>query len=453
MNRVKAFFRRYFLFSTGIIVLFILINAILIWIFLITIAGDSPSPWISTEETANMLYVDENWGVSADNKITKIFSDADAWGMVLDDDGKVIWEESMPDELPSRYTASDVAIFTRWYLKDYPVFVHAMPKGLLVIGYPKGSIDKLNYIIPSDTGSPVVTWGILIILLNALFVMTIFWKNTRKVEKAITPALDGIISMSQGKATELPEKGELAEINTELNRTSAYIVKKDAARSDWIGGISHDIRTPLSIMLGYAGEIEDTDYLPEDTRQKAGIIRKQGVKLRQLIADLNLTSKLEYSMQPLRVETVYPAELARQAVSEFLNNGLDEHYSINLETAYELEKLTLQGDESLISRMLTNLIQNSISHNPNGCQITVSVGLESSLCIFTVTDDGKGLSEKKIVRFNKGLFPNSETEAQEESVHGLGLRLVWQIATAHKGNVQLQHNVPNGLTVTVSLPV
>ena len=453
MNRVRAFFRRYFLFSFGIIVLFILINILLLWMFLITIAGDASSPWLSTQETANMLSVDENWRVSADDRITELFSDADAWGMVLNDGGKVIWEERMPEELSRHYTASEVAIFTRWYLKDYPVFVHAMPKGLLVIGYPKGSIDKLNYIIPSSTGSPVVTWGIWIVLLNACFVMAVFWRNTRKVEKAILPALDGMISMSQGKATELPETGELAEMNTALNRTSASIVKKDAARNDWIRSISHDVRTPLSVMLGYAGEIEATLSLPEDTKRKAGIIRTQGVKLRALIADLNLSSRLEYSMQPLNVNTVFPVELTRQVVSEFLNHGLTEHDSITFEAPSAVASLAVTGDEALLARMLSNLIQNSISHNPDGCHIAISISRTASHCRLQLADDGKGISEMQFDQFNSGRFPSSEPTAEGQFSHGLGLRIVWQIIKAHKGTLTFQKNTPKGMVILIDLPI
>ena len=66
--------------------------------------------------------------------------------------------------------------------------------------------------------------------------------------------------------------------------------------------MSHDIRTPLSIVMGYAGQLENDKRLPEEDRQKATVIVKQSKRMRNLINDLNLASKLEYNMQPVRME-------------------------------------------------------------------------------------------------------------------------------------------------------
>ncbi|MEY8418924.1 histidine kinase dimerization/phospho-acceptor domain-containing protein [Oscillospiraceae bacterium 44-5] len=133
-----------------------------------------------------------------------------------------------------------MAKFSRWYLGDYPVYVQEHPQGLLVVG--------------GETGS-------------------------------------------------LPEKGDLAAINRQLNKAGAFIAKKDSARADWISGVSHDVRTPLSVILGFAGQLEDDRTLPAPARERASHIRRQREQLRSLISDLNLTSRLEYAMQPLRAET------------------------------------------------------------------------------------------------------------------------------------------------------
>lgn len=92
---------------------------------------------------------------------------------------------------------------------------------------------------------------------------------------------------------------------------------RDEARSNWISGISHDIRTPLSMILGYASEMEDNSDLPKEQRHQSGIIRRQGEKLRSLVSDLNLVSMLEYEMQPLHLKDIRLSVLARQVVADF----------------------------------------------------------------------------------------------------------------------------------------
>src|SRR5690606_34622300 len=141
------------------------------------------------------------------------------------------------------------------------------------------------------------------------------------------------------------------------------------ARSNWIAGISHDVRTPLSMVLGYASELEENEALPRPEREKARIIRRQGEKLRNLINDLNLVSMLEYEMQPLKRKRIKLSALARRIVSDVLNEGLEEKYALELDVADR--GAIICGDEGLLLRALNNLVHNSIRHNPEGCRILV----------------------------------------------------------------------------------
>ena len=121
------------------------------------------------------------------------------------------------------------------------------------------------------------------------------------------------------------------------------------------------------LFFGYACEIEDNSDLPLSTRKQATAIRQKSEKLRTLIADLNLTTKLEYSMYPLKKKTINAVELARQVASEFLNE-LPEQYEIEIAEDSPSKLILLNGDNSLLYRMLSNLIGNSMAHNPKRMQ-------------------------------------------------------------------------------------
>lgn len=112
--------------------------------------------------------------------------------------------------------------------------------------------------------------------------------------------------------------GELAEklnqTSERLERQKAVIEARDTARTNWIAGVSHDIRTPLSMIMGYAEQLLAAENMDAEQKKQLGIIRDQGVKIKHLIEDLNLTSKLQYQMQPLRQEEFHPAKLMRQIV-------------------------------------------------------------------------------------------------------------------------------------------
>ena len=111
--------------------------------------------------------------------------------------------------------------------------------------------------------------------------------------------------------------GDLAE---QLNRSSSVLQKqkeilsrRDQARTEWISGVSHDIRTPLALILGYSDRLKKDESLSEDARKSAEIICGQSLIIRQLIDDLNLTSKLAYQAQPLKKSFCSPAQILREA--------------------------------------------------------------------------------------------------------------------------------------------
>ncbi|TKV35215.1 two-component sensor histidine kinase, partial [Citrobacter sp. TBCS-11] len=105
----------------------------------------------------------------------------------------------------------------------------------------------------------------------------------------------------------------------------------ETARANWIAGVSHDIRTPLSMVMGYAGQLESNPSLSLDEQHKVNIILRQSEKMKNLIKDLNLASKLEYNMQPINMEKINVAVLTRQVVVDFLNIKLDKDFPIKFE--------------------------------------------------------------------------------------------------------------------------
>ena len=452
MNAVERFFRRYIFSTIGIIALFFAVNLLLVGMFFIIAylngVADSNFP---IEDFSNHIVV-EDGKLSADTQALEILHHADAWAMILNDDGTVIWEDGLPEELPRSYTATDIAMFSRWYLDDYPVNIWKRSDGLLVIGFVPGSV--LNHYISTNTA---YVWPLCIgigiaFIINILLMVYLFVRNAHRVEKSMEPILNGIQSLSQGKEFHLEEKGELAEINAGLNRAGEYLIKKDNTRAEWIRGISHDIRTPLSIIFGYACEIEDNSSLPLSTRKQATAIRQKSEKLRALITDLNLTTKLEYSMYALKKKTINAVELTRQVASEFLNE-LPEQYEIEIIEDSPDKPVFLNGDDSLLYRMLSNLIGNSIVHNPNGCKITLCVGVDVDSCYFEISDTGCGISDSRMALLNSGVSISSTQEENNGADHGLGHKIVRQIVKAHHGKLHFLKNPPHGLTIKISLPL
>lgn len=445
MNPTRRFFRKYICSTAGILLLFFAVNLLLVLgLFFVSNYGSTQKRQFQISLLSEHIK-EQNGEIRADGEALLMLKDQKAWAMLLDEGGGVIWEEGLPKELPRSYSVSEVAAFSRWYLRDYPVTVWTRSDGLLVVGFPKDSVFKYNISNDMKDVYAMLKGAAVVFLMNLFLLAYVFLRNTYRVERAVKPILNGIQQLSGGGEVHLQESGELAEINADLNNAAASLQKKDHARTEWIRGISHDIRTPLSMILGYASEMEEDAAGGEIVRRQAAIIRRQAERIRQLVDDLNLTAKLKYSAQPLRKQRLQAAELARKAVSEVLNEGLSDLYELEFLEHLQGEGVYIEGDPVLFERMFCNLIRNSVVHNPQGCRITVSVAAGDAECCYTVADHGMGLPDEvldALRRRERGFC--TEPEGAE---HGLGLKIVCQIVEAYHGRIVFEQTKPHGLTV------
>jgi signal transduction histidine kinase len=447
-----------FISATMIISVFILIlNFILlgIWVFKGMNEGNSPAAVAQT--VAEGLHGSSNT-YSLDSSSEKLLKQNHAWAMLIDNTGHVAWDYMLPNELPKIYSLTDAAKFTRSYLMDYPVFVWEHDEGLVVVGYPKKTLAKYQYILPISLASslPVRITSLLIGNIALALLLSLFIGY--RLIHSIRPLIQGIQDLAEDRETFVEPKGVLANLAQSVNRTSDLLLQRndslksrDEARSNWIAGISHDIRTPLSMVLGYASDLEENRDIPTEQRREAGIIRQQAENLRSLVSDLNLVSMLEYEMQPLNKKPIRLSALARQIASEFLNNGLDEGFMLEVEILDESAQVS--GDERLLTRAITNLIQNSINHNPEGCQIQLQTTFNASnkTCSFIVTDNGKGISQNELPDLLELPF-SSKRKRPRQNGHGLGVPMVARIAKAHEGRLILSSHIGKGLKAEIELP-
>lgn len=376
-----------------------------------------------------------------------------AFLMLLNDAGDVIFAWNLPKDLKDHYTAGEISAFSRWYLSDYPVKVWKTREGLLVAGGQKNSLWKFTLELPMGFMEHIGQYLYIIAGANLMIILSVIGFLGYRYYKSLFPLSEGIEALSRNQRIHLAEKGAAGELAGRINRTSdilerqrQMIQKRDMARTEWIAGISHDIRIPLSVIMGYADELMENENLEESDRIRAGVIRNQSIKIRQLIEDLNLTSKLEYNMQPLRVTSFYPAALLRTLAAEFINEGLDGQWEVSLAIEPELEGTILKGDEELIKRAVRNLLSNSTRHNADGCSIWLRGEIRENSCVIKVSDDGIGIPDKVV----RCLLEEDGDTLDEKKPHIMGLRIVKQIAKAHKGDFQISEK---GHCVNISFPI
>lgn len=459
MEGIVRILRRFVATTIFVSIFLLIINFILLGTLVFTENYQHPSPeGMVKQVTQGLDKQDDSYRL--DEHATGLLQQNHAWAMLLGADGHVRWDYSLPNDVPRSYNVVDVAKFSRYYLMDYPVYTSEHKDGLMVVGYPKDSHWKYQLDFLPDWISSLPLRLVLLLLCNLALALLISIVMGTRLIRGIRPLVDGVHRLAREEKVQLDAKGIFGDLARSINSTSAILQNKtaalqarDEARSNWIAGISHDIRTPLSLVLGYASEMEDHTDLPEEQRHQAGIIRHQGEKLRSLVSDLNLVSMLEYEMQPLHMKHIRLSVLARQVATDFLNNGLDERYDLDLRLA--AEAVQIMGDEKLLLRAITNLVHNSVRHNPQGCEIILETSLskDGSLYCLIVRDNGRGIPEELLQEITE-LPYSSRRKRTIEQGHGLGLPMVARIMQAHHGRFTITSGKDQGgLIAVMEFPV
>ncbi len=373
------------------------------------------------------------------------------WGMLVKGDGEVGWTYKLPPEIPRSYTMADMSVLSKWYLKDYPVFTWTCGDGVLVMGQGKESVARFNieYSVRFLDHMPEIFFSTVVLNLLLVFLLALFFGY--RFYRSLRPVAQGIERLSNNEAVSLPESGMVGELSCRLNQTSRILerqnrqlARRDNARTNWIAGVSHDIRTPLSLILGHADSLGRNPALDESGRRKAQAISRQSMYIKKLIEDLNLTSKLEYDAQPLRMEEIRPASFLRQIAADYYNEGMLGDCQLDLAVDEDVEQSQIQADRGLLARAFQNLIGNSVRHAP-GCLIWIQMKREGSWLSFSFQDSGPGIPPEAAAI--------AEGRSENPNIHVMGLRVVRQIVAAHGGRMEFALKDGKRLGVRLLLPL
>lgn len=441
--------------------LLIILNFILLFIITVRQATNS-QPWQTAKEVADNLFQNDNEYILPENLALEL-KKTDTWAIFIDNTTmNVVWHtDDLPETIPMSYSISDIARLTRGYIDGYPTFTGEAENGLVVLGYPKDSFWKhmwpsWDYHLIANLPKTFLT----VLAINVTLIFMIYAAANFRLLKSVKPIVSGIQSLPAEEDVHIKEKGLLSELAANINKTSEILQsqrrqlrKKETARANWIAGVSHDIRTPLSMVMGYASQLESDDRLPEDDRKKASVIVSKSRQMKNLINDLNLASKLEYNMQPINPARQNLVAVVRQVVVDFINTDIDDKHPIEWETDEDLKVCFADIDEDLMKRAVSNLIQNCINHNEQGCHIFVRVMTGEDTCMVVVADNGRGATDEQIEKLNHSPHYMICDENTSEQRHGLGLLIVKQIVTAHGGVTEIGHSSYGGFSVTLILPM
>jgi signal transduction histidine kinase len=261
----------------------------------------------------------------------------------------------------------------------------------------------------------------------------------------------------------------LPETNDEIGRLSSAFkaMAREVARShrtmrDLLANVSHDLRTPLTSISGFAGALVDGTLSGAEGAREAGrVVGEEAERMRRLVEDLLYLSRIESGDLALQRDPVDLTELARAAQARFLFRAHERGIDFDVTAPGQV---VILGDSHRIGQVLDNLVENAFKYTPPTGRVTVSVGLEENRLLanprnaratrtatLTVHNTGSYIAPEDAERVFERFYQVDKARAGNRG-SGLGLSIAREIIQAHGGRIDLHSSVQGGTTFTVRVP-
>ena len=226
------------------------------------------------------------------------------------------------------------------------------------------------------------------------------------------------------------------------------IKKLENMRSQFVANVSHELKTPLTSIKGFA---ETLRYVEDaETRVKfLNIINDEAERLSRLISDILTLSQIEQT-RGIKDETVDVSTTVSQVVM-LVKNSADKKNIKLLTVGDKIEGL--HGDPDLLKQMLINLVDNAVKYSGEGSQIVISTGMKDGYGVLSVRDNGIGIPKEHLERLFERFYRVDAARSREQGGTGLGLAIVKHIALSFKGTVEVESEPGRGSRFTVKLPL
>lgn len=223
--------------------------------------------------------------------------------------------------------------------------------------------------------------------------------------------------------------------------------KLDLMRREFSANVSHELKTPLTSINGYAEMIENEMVKDEDIKRFASTIRKEGVRLLSLIDSIIKLSKIE--------EEEYEKDFSKIDLYEIGHNVIESLEFIGMENNIKLrlygENTFINGNRNMIEEMIYNLVDNAIKYTPSGGTVDLYIKNENDFSIIKVIDTGVGISMSQQSRIFERFYTVDKSRSGKSKSTGLGLSIVKHIVEHHHGNIQISSELNKGTEITIKI--
>jgi two-component system sensor histidine kinase BaeS len=330
-----------------------------------------------------------------------------------------------------------------------PIWANGQIVGLLIPTFPpRGAASRPpanDYIarINKDLLAGALGAVALSLLLGLFFSSTL----TRPLKELINATRD----VAQGNLErEVPvrSKDELGELTKSFNNMSAQLKQSRDLRRNMTADIAHELRTPLSIILGHTEALSENKLDPSP--ETFDIIYDEAKRLSLLIEDLRTLSLSEAGELTLTLQPVSPSDLIDRVSGAYLPKT--RALNISLETEADANLPDINADSYRITQVFANLLDNALRYTPSGGQLKLSAQSILEGIKFRVQDSGPGISEVDLPHIFDRFYRGDKSRNRQDGGSGLGLAISKSIIEAHGGQIWAESVAGEGTTIVFVLP-
>lgn len=336
-------------------------------------------------------------------------------------------------------------------LDRFPTWIWIRDDGYtLVLGAPGDSYVFYTLQFPIDRLLAYPLYVLAVLFVDALILFCMYAVARRRAQRAVKPVTEALDALSRGQSAEVTLGGNLAEIGNRLTDVSRIIERKDSARALWIRSVSHDIRTPLTAIMGLSATVEENETLTDEGRSMVEEIHQNAQWLLHLSE--NILSVTRFCDEGVVIEKSDEVveEIVGSAIRRFRKNcGTD----IPITVSKPEEILLVPMDATLIEQVLLNLLENVAKHSPSATEIFIEIRKDARRVWLTVADNGDGIPPQLLGVLFDGYLPLGAVEASDRSRHmGIGLSVCRAIVRAHGGEIYARNKIDGGAEFRFWLP-
>jgi signal transduction histidine kinase len=289
---------------------------------------------------------------------------------------------------------------------------------------------------------PFVLFPIFLVILILVAVSS----GVRRMTRPLNNLIDAARRIESGDySAQVPEWGsrDIRSVARAFNSMSARLKTIDEQRRSFMADVTHELRTPLSVIRGQAEAIADGVY-PADSAHLAPILDATQA-LDRLVEDLRTLVLTDAGNLVLSKEPTDLGQLVQDTADSFRSQAESAGISLTTEVTGNLP--SIEVDPARIRQVISNLLSNAIRHTPSGGSVKVAVSSASDHVTLTVTDTGEGISPELLPRVFERFVKGPTSTGS-----GLGLAIARDIATAHSGELAITSD-PNGTVARLTLPI